>query len=66
LRARRRRQRRLAYRWKKPHRDRLFEIEKTPDISALMQHHGYHLALRPAAQERPFRFECDYRPIGKG
>jgi hypothetical protein len=52
--------------WKKPHRDRLFEIEKTLDISALMQLHGHHLGLRLATQEKPFRFECDYRSIGKG
>jgi hypothetical protein len=51
--------------WRKPHRDRLFEIEKTIDIGAQMQHHGYHLILRPAAQEKPFRFECDYRLIGQ-
>jgi hypothetical protein len=31
-----------------------------------MQRHGYHLALRPATQEKPFAFQCDYRPIGKG
>jgi hypothetical protein len=51
--------------WKKPHRDRLFEIEKTLDISALMQRHGYYLALQPAVQQKPFRFQCDYRPIAK-
>jgi hypothetical protein len=49
--------------WQKPHRDRLFEIEKTLDVSAQMQRHGHHLILRPAAQEKPFHFECDYRPI---
>ena len=50
--------------WQKPHRDRLFEIEKTLDVSELMQRHGYYLALRPATQEKPFQFQCDYRPIG--
>lgn len=51
--------------WQKPHRDRLFEIEKTLDVSTEMQRHGYHLILRPAAQEKPFQFECDYRPIAE-
>lgn len=51
--------------WQKPHKDRLFEIEKTVDVSALTQSFGYHLVLRPAASEIPFQFECDYRPIGR-
>jgi hypothetical protein len=50
--------------WQKPHKDRMFEIENMLDISAQMQQHGYHLMLRPAVQEKPFQFECDYRPIG--
>ena len=48
--------------WQKPHRDRLFEIEKTLDIGAQLQRQGYYLSLRPATQEKPFQFECDYRP----
>ena len=51
--------------WQKPHRDRLFEIEKAIDIGSQMQHHGRHLILRPATHEKPFRFECDYRLIGR-
>jgi hypothetical protein len=50
--------------WQKPHRDKLFEIDKTLDISELMRRHGYHLTLRPATHEKPFQFQCDYRPIG--
>jgi hypothetical protein len=50
--------------WQKPHRDKLFEIDKALDISELMQRHGYYLALRAAALEKPFQFQCDYRPIG--
>lgn len=50
--------------WQKPHRDKLFEIDKTLDISELMRRHGYHLALWPATHEKPFQFQCDYRPIG--
>jgi hypothetical protein len=51
--------------WHKPHKDKLFEIEKTVDISALLASRGYHLMLRPAVQERPFQFQCDYWPIGR-
>jgi hypothetical protein len=50
--------------WHKPHRDRLFEIEKTLDITEAMRRHGHYLVLRPATAEKPFRFQCDYRPIG--
>jgi len=50
--------------WHKPHRDRLFEIEKTFDITDAMRRYGVYLVLSPAAGERPFRFQCDYRPIG--
>jgi Domain of Unknown Function (DUF1543) len=49
--------------WEKPHKDRLFEIEKTLDISALMQRYGCQLTLRPAVTEKPFAFSCDYWPI---
>jgi hypothetical protein len=52
--------------WQKPHRDRLFEIEKALDVGALLQRHGYHLALRAATEPRAFQFRCDYRPIGHG
>ena len=51
--------------WQKPHKDKLFEVEKTVDISALMRDHGYHLVLRQAVQEKPFQFQCDYLPIGE-
>jgi hypothetical protein len=51
--------------WQKPHKDRLFEIEKAFDVSTQAQARGYHLILRPATKEKPFRFECDYRPISK-
>ena len=51
--------------WRKPHRDRLFEIEKAIDIGDQTQHHGHHLILRPATREKPFQFRCDYRLIGK-
>lgn len=51
--------------WQKPHRDRLFEIEKTLDVGAQVQRQGYHLILTPAGREKPFQFECDYRLIGQ-
>jgi hypothetical protein len=51
--------------WQKPHRDRLFEIEKTLDVGAQMQRQGYYLVLTPAKQKKPFQFECDYRLIGR-
>jgi hypothetical protein len=51
-------------RWQKPHKDRLFEIDKTLDVSEMMKSQGRYLVLRPATDERPFQFQCDYRPIG--
>jgi hypothetical protein len=56
---------RLIRHWQKPHRDQLFEIEKTIDIGAQMKRSGYHLTLTPATREKAFQFECDYRPISK-
>jgi Domain of Unknown Function (DUF1543) len=52
--------------WQKPHRDNLFEIEKALDVSAQMQGHGHYLILQPAIAEKPFQFQCDYRPISRG
>ena len=51
--------------WQKLHKDRLFEVEKAVDVSALMQERGYHLVLRTAEREKPFQFQCDYWPIGR-
>ena len=50
-------------RWESPHKDRLLEIEKTVDVSALMERYGCRLSLRPADTEKPFTFTCDYWPI---
>jgi hypothetical protein len=50
--------------WSQPHKDRLFEVEKAVDVSALMVSQGYFLALKPATIERPFVFRCEYLPIG--
>jgi hypothetical protein len=49
--------------WSQPHKDRLFEIEKAVDVSALMASQGYFLALKPATIEKPFVFRCEYLPI---
>jgi hypothetical protein len=50
--------------WAQPHKDRLFEIEKAIDVTALMQAYGCYLTLKPATNEKPFRFHCEYLPIG--
>ena len=50
--------------WSQPHKDRLFEIEKAIDVTALMAGYGCFLALEPATIERPFAFQCEYLPIG--
>jgi hypothetical protein len=49
--------------WVQPHKDRLFEIEKAIDVTAMMASHGCFLILRPAAVEKPFAFRCEYLPI---
>jgi hypothetical protein len=51
--------------WSQPHKDRLFEIEKAVDVTALMKAHGYCLVLEPAATPKPFVFQCLYLPIAK-
>ena len=50
--------------WSQPHKDRLFEIEKAIDVSALMTGYGRCLTLTQANVERPFAFQCEYLPIG--
>jgi hypothetical protein len=50
--------------WTQPHKDRLFEIEKAIDVTALMNTYGCFLTLKPATEEKPFRFHCEYLPIG--
>jgi hypothetical protein len=49
--------------WVSPHRDKLFEVEKAVDVTALMQRCGYSLRLTKAASEKPFAFVCKYLPI---
>jgi hypothetical protein len=49
--------------WSLPHKDNLFEVEKAIDVTALLEAYGYSLSLTPAAEEKPFKFVCDYLPI---
>ena len=49
--------------WSLPHKDKLFEVEKAIDVTALLEAYGYSLSLQPAAEEKPFSFVCDYLPI---
>lgn len=51
--------------WSLPHRDNLFEVEKAVDVTAMMDQYGLTLTLTKATTEKPFRFECDYVPIGR-
>ncbi len=50
--------------WYRPHKDRIFEVEKAVDISAALGREGYALTLTGATAARPFSFTCDYVPIG--
>lgn len=49
--------------WSAPHRDKLFDVEKAVDVTALMQRYGCSLKLTKAAGEKPFTFVCQYLPI---
>ena len=50
--------------WAQPHRDKLFEVEKTIDIGAAALGLGFSIALTRASAERPFSFQSRYVPIG--
>ena len=49
--------------WSLPHKDSLFEVEKAIDVTAQLRACGYSLKLKPATEEKPFKFVCDYLPI---
>lgn len=51
--------------WQMPHQDQLFEVDKAVDIGSQLQQRGYHLVLQPATRVQPFKFQCDYLPIGQ-
>jgi hypothetical protein len=48
-----------------PHRDKVFEVEKSLNISELMLERGYSLRLTPAATTQPFRFVCRYLRLAR-
>ena len=50
--------------WALPHKDNVFEVEKAVDVTAMMSRYGCALTLIKASREKPFRFTCDYVPIG--
>ena len=49
--------------WSLLHKDKLFEVEKAIDVTALPEAYGYSLRLTPATEQKPFKFVCDYLPI---
>ncbi|MCB8876338.1 DUF1543 domain-containing protein [Acidisoma silvae] len=51
--------------WSEPHRDQLFEVEHSVDLSAALAAQGLALHLRPTQTETPFSFDFGYRPIGR-
>lgn len=50
--------------WFLPHKDKIFEVEKAIDLSALAGASGYSLNLAKASCEKQFSFVCNYVPIG--
>ena len=50
--------------WSLPHKDNVFEVEKAIDVGAQLQRYGFFLKLTEAVGEKPFKFVCDYLPIG--
>lgn len=53
----------LVQDWSLPHKDRLFEVDKAVDLSAVLQHEGYAIRLSKAETAKPFAFTCNYVPI---
>lgn len=50
--------------WSLPHKDNLFEVEKAVNVSAALAGLGYSLRLERASTAKPFKFTCNYVPIG--
>ena len=46
--------------WAQPHKDKLFEVDQTLDLSNTLRHYGCFLRLTKASEEKPFRFVADY------
>lgn len=51
--------------WALPHKDNVFEVEKTVDVTALMDGYGCSLKLTKATGKKPFRFVCDDVPADR-
>jgi hypothetical protein len=50
--------------WRDPHRDALFEIEKTLNLSELAASHAQHIHLHKIDNPAQPGFTCNYRKIG--
>lgn len=46
--------------WTQPHKDNIFEVEKTLDVSEAMNAYGYSLRLTKATTKQDFSFGCGY------
>lgn len=51
--------------WKSHHKDYLFDVEKTVNISTLAAEKSLHLHLEETETPVPFTFTCKYHPLGK-
>ena len=51
--------------WAQPHKDKLFEVDQTLDLSNTLRHYGCFLRLTKASEEKPFKFVADYIRIDK-
>jgi len=51
--------------WESPHKDYLFEIENTINLSEQLEEQGVAIHLLPNLKEKPFDFTCRYVPLGK-
>jgi hypothetical protein len=50
--------------WESPHKDVIAEVETAIDVGRALT--GSHsIRLEPRAEEKPFRFEARFMPIGK-
>lgn len=51
--------------WARPHKDNLFEVDQTLDLSNALRQSGIHIRLTKASEEKPFKFVADYIRIDK-
>jgi hypothetical protein len=50
--------------WSLPHRDRIYEVEKAINLTALFRGRGLYLSLSRAVEQKPFNFTCKYVRLG--